>query len=67
MPTHLSLDEIKRFVRDHFEELVNKRNAAVIHKNMTSDFYDHDGPDGNLTGVAGDEAFMIASIRRCRI
>jgi predicted ester cyclase len=59
MPTHLSLDAMKRFVRDHFEEFVNKRNAAVIHKNMIPDFYDHDGPDGKPTGIAGDEAFMI--------
>ena len=55
MATDLTPDQMKRFVRDHFEEFVNGRNAAVIHKNMTPDFYDHDGPGGNpshATGVA---------------
>jgi uncharacterized protein YndB with AHSA1/START domain len=42
MPTKLTLDEMKRFVRQHFDDFVNKQNATVIHKNMTQDFYDHD-------------------------
>ncbi len=50
---------MKQFVRDHFEEFVNKRNAAVIHKNMTPDFYDHDGPAGKPAGVKGDEDLML--------
>jgi hypothetical protein len=49
---------MKRFVRDHFEEFVNKQNAAVIRKNMTSDFLDHDGPGGKPTDVVGDERMM---------
>ena len=44
MPTELTADQMKQFVRDHFEEFVNKRNAGVIRKNMSADFYDHDGP-----------------------
>ena len=51
---------MKQFVRAHFEEFVNKRNAAVIHNNMTPDFYDHDGPDGRPTDVRGDEQMMLA-------
>lgn len=60
MPTELSLDQMKQFVKNHFEDFVNRRNAAVIRKNMTSDFYDHDGPGGKPTGVDGDEQMMIA-------
>ena len=60
MATDLTPDQMKQFVRDHFEEFVNRRNAAVIHKNMTPDFYDHDGPGGKPTGVDGDERMMIA-------
>ena len=60
MATTLTLDQMKRFVRDHFEDFVNKRNAAVIRKNMTPDFYDHDGPGGKPTGVVGDEQMMTA-------
>jgi predicted ester cyclase len=51
---------MKQFVRDHFEDFVNKRNAAVIRKNMTSDFHDHDGPGGKPTGVDGDEQMMLS-------
>jgi hypothetical protein len=28
--------------------------------NMTSHFYDHDGPGGKPTGVDGDEKMMLA-------
>ena len=50
----------KEFVRAHFEEFVNRKNAAVILQNMTADFYDHDGPDGKATDAAGDKAMMEA-------
>jgi predicted ester cyclase len=50
---------MKTFVAAHFEEFVNRRNAAVIHQNMTPDFLDHDGPGGKPTGVDGDEQMML--------
>lgn len=31
---------------------------------MTPDFYDHDGPGGNPTDVAGDQAMMEAMYRK---
>ena len=63
VPTKLTLDQMKKFVREHFEDFVNQRNAAVIRKNMTPDFYDHNGPGGKPTGVDGDEQMMIAMYR----
>lgn len=60
MATDLTPDEMKQFVRDHFEEAMNNRNAAVIRTNMTPDFYDHDGPGGTPTGVEGDERLLTA-------
>jgi predicted ester cyclase len=60
MATNLSVEEMKQIVRDHFEDFVNKKNAGVIRKNMTPDFYDHDGPGGKPTGVDGDEQMMVA-------
>jgi hypothetical protein len=51
---------MKKFVREHLEEFVDQRKAAVIRRNMTPDFYDHDGPSGKPTGVDGDEQMMIA-------
>ncbi len=60
MPTNLTLDQMKKFVKLHFEDFVDKRNAAVIHQNMTPDFRDHDGPGGKPTDKEGDEHMMIA-------
>jgi len=59
MPTDLMLDQMKQFVRNHFEEFVNKRNAAVIQKNMTANFYDHNGPGNKPTDRNGDEKMMV--------
>jgi predicted ester cyclase len=60
MATNLSLEQMKRIVREHFEDFVNKKDASAIRKNMTPDFYDHDGPGGKPTGVEGDEQMMVA-------
>jgi len=59
MATHLTPSEMKQRVVDHFDDFVNKRNAAVIHKNMSPSFYDHDGPGGKPTGIDGDEQMML--------
>jgi predicted ester cyclase len=59
MPTTLTPEQMKRFVRDHFEDFVNKRDASVIRRNMTPDFQDHDGPGGKSTRVEDDEQMMI--------
>lgn len=59
MATSLTPSEMKQRVADHFEEFVNKRNASVIHRNMTPDFFDHDGPGGKPTGIEGDEQMML--------
>jgi len=59
MPTTLTPEQMKGFVRDHFEDFVNKRDASVIHRNMTPDFYDHDGPGGRPAGVESDEQMMM--------
>lgn len=60
MGTALAPDQMKRFVKQHFDEFVNKRNAAVIRANMSPDFLDHDGPGGKSTDIDGDEKMMIA-------
>jgi predicted ester cyclase len=60
MASNLTPAQMKQFVRQHFEDFVNKREADVIRKNMTQDFYDHDGPGGKPTGVDGDEQMMNA-------
>ena len=59
MATHLTPSEMKQRVVDHFDDFVNKRSAGVIHKNMSSSFYDHDGPGGKPAGSDGDEKMML--------
>lgn len=59
MATSLTLQQMKEFVRTHFEDFVNRRKADVIRTNMTPDFADHDGPGGKPTGVDGDEQMML--------
>jgi predicted ester cyclase len=58
MATSLSPEQMKRKVREHFEDFVNRRKAEVIRTNMSSDFLDHDGPGGKPTGIEGDEQMM---------
>lgn len=60
MATCLSLEQMKNLVQSHFEDFVNQQKAAVIRKNMTQDFYDHDGPGGKPTGAEGDEKMMLS-------
>ena len=60
MATTLTLEQMKQFVRNHFEDFVDKRNAAVIHSNMTPEFCDHDGPGGKPAGLDADEKMMLA-------
>jgi|SRR5579872_1509401 len=64
MPTHLTTQQMKDCVRKHFEDFVNKRDAAAIRRNMTADFYDHDGPGGKPTDLAGDEQMMVGMYER---
>lgn len=59
MATTLTPEQMKQFVRTHFEDFVNKQDATVIRKNMAPDFRDHDGPGGKPTGVDGDEQMML--------
>jgi hypothetical protein len=62
MPADLTLDQLKRFVQRHFEDFVNKRNAAVIQKNMTADFYDHNRPANKPADRNGDEKMMVEMV-----
>ena len=59
MATKLTPQQMRQFVKQHFEDFVNNRNAAVIRTNMTPDFYDHDGPGGKPAGVEADEQMML--------
>jgi predicted SnoaL-like aldol condensation-catalyzing enzyme len=53
--TGMSLGEMKQFVRNHFEEFVNRKNLDIGHVNFAPEFIDHgaDVPPGTPAGPAG--------------
>jgi predicted ester cyclase len=50
----------KQFVIAHFDDFVNKKDLGAIDRNMSVDFYDHDGPNGQPTDREGDRTMMAA-------
>jgi predicted ester cyclase len=48
----------RRFVIEHFDEFVNNKDIDAVIRNMSEDFYDHDGPGGKPTDRAGDRTMM---------
>ena len=65
MGTDLNPEEMKAFVRRHFEDFVNNQRAEVIRKNMAPDFLDHNGPGDTEVGIAEDEQMMLGSTWWC--
>jgi len=51
--TGMSLAESKEFVRNHFEEFVNKKNVGIGNVNFAANFIDHgaDVPPGTPPGL----------------
>jgi len=62
--TNLSPEEMKAFVRRHFEDFVNNQRAEVIRENMAADFLDHNGPSDREVGIAEDEQMMLGMYKR---
>ncbi len=50
----------KQIVIRHFEAFVNNKDVDAIDRNMSVDFYDHDGPGGKRSDREGDKAMMVA-------
>lgn len=63
-PPGLSLQEMKQFVRNHFEEFVNQRKSEVALKNLSADFLDHDEPTGEEVGPEAAKRMMEAAYKR---
>lgn len=64
MGTDLNAEEMKRFVRQHFEDFVNNQRADVIRENMAPDFLDHNGPGNREVGIAEDQQMMLEMYER---
>lgn len=60
----LTVAEMKQFVRNHFEDFVNRRKSEVALVNFSADFLDHDEPAGEAVGPEAARQMMEAAYRR---
>jgi len=60
----LTLDEMKQFVRNHFEDFVNRKKPEVALANFSSDFLDHDEPSGVEVGPQAAMKMMQGAYQR---
>ena len=60
----LSLAEMKTFVRDHFEDFVNRKQSDVALKNFSEDFLDHDEPGGVAVGAQAAKTMMETAYQK---
>jgi predicted ester cyclase len=47
----------------HFDDFVNNKDLGAIDRNMSADFFDHDGPDGKPIDRDGDRRMMAAMLK----
>jgi len=64
--TGMAHEEMKQFIRNHFEEFVNKQNLAIADVNFAADFVDHgaDVPPGTAPGPAGAKQYVEGAYKR---
>ena len=63
--TGFTLDEMKSFVRNHFEEFVNRQNLDIAFTNFAPEFIDHgsDVPPGTPPGPAGARQYVASAMQ----
>ena len=59
-------EEMKKFIRNHFEEFVNKQNLEIADVNFAPSFVDHgaDVPPGTPPGPAGAKQYVGGAYKR---
>ncbi len=64
--TGMTFDEMKEFVRQHFEEFVNRQNLAIADHNFAPEFVDHgsDVPPGLPPGPAGAKQYVGGAYKK---
>jgi predicted ester cyclase len=62
----MTLAEMRDFVRNHFEEFVNRQNLAIADVNFATGFVDHgaDVPPGTPPGPAGAKQYVGGAYKR---
>jgi predicted SnoaL-like aldol condensation-catalyzing enzyme len=66
LKTGMTANEIKAFVRNHFEEFVNRKNLDIADVNFAAEFQDHgaDVPPGTPPGPAGAKAYVGGAYKK---
>src|ERR1700681_4063326 len=64
--TGMTHAEMKEFIRNHFEEFVNRKNLRIGEVNFASGFVDHgaDVPPGLPPGPAGAIEYVAAALKK---
>jgi predicted SnoaL-like aldol condensation-catalyzing enzyme len=64
--TGLTFDALKEFVRNHFEEFVNRKNLDIADRNFAPEFVDHgsDVPPGLPPGPAGAKQYVGGAYKK---
>jgi predicted SnoaL-like aldol condensation-catalyzing enzyme len=59
-------EEAREFIRNHFEEFVNRKNVQIGRVNFAPDFVDHgaDVPPGTPPGPEGAIQYVSAALKR---
>ena len=64
--TGMTHEEAREFIRNHFEEFVNRKNVQIGNVNFAQDFVDHgaDVPPGTPPGPAGAIQYVSGALKR---
>lgn len=64
--TGMTLAEMKEFIRNHFEEFVNRKNLDIADLNFAAEFVDHgsDVPPGLAPGPAGAKQYVGGAYKK---
>lgn len=64
--TGMTHGEMKEFIRNHFEEFVNKQNLGIADVNFAAGFVDHgaDVPPGTAPGPEGAKQYVGGAYQR---
>jgi predicted SnoaL-like aldol condensation-catalyzing enzyme len=64
--TGMTHTEMKEFIRNHFEEFVNRKNLRIGEVNFAPEFVDHgaDVPPGMASGPAGAIQYVAAALKK---
>ena len=64
--TGMTHSESRAFIRNHFEEFVNRKNVEIGNVNFAADFVDHgaDVPPGIPPGPAGAIQYVAGALKR---